>query len=182
MARAADGDVAAQKAVTRRLMKRVRSIAKGVLSDPFDIDDATQIALLEILSSAGVYRAQSRLEVWADRISIRVAMRVVRDRKARQLRLDSGQEPDQLAARTVQPSLPETPRAIQDYLRELSNDRRTAFVLRHVFEYSLDEIAQLTGASRNTVKDRLISARTEVRRRIRRELLTGKARRTKRRV
>jgi DNA-directed RNA polymerase specialized sigma24 family protein len=48
-------------------------------------------------------------------------------------------------------------------------------VLRHGFEYSIDEIAELTGVSPNTVKDRLLRAREAIRRIIRREQLLDAA-------
>jgi RNA polymerase sigma-70 factor (ECF subfamily) len=173
MSRAAARDVAAQKAVIRRLMSRVRRVVRALLSDSFDVDDATQIGLLEILSSAKAYKGQSALESWADRIAIRAAMRVMRDRTSRSARTDS-MEPDQLASRPpLSAQSFDTARQVQDYLTELSDERKTVLVLRHVLEYSVDEIAELTGVSRNTVKDRLLKARQELRRLIRRELVTG---------
>lgn len=173
MARAAAGDVAARKAVVRRVMNRVRTVAKALLSEPFDVDDATQIALMEILRSAKAYRGYSLLESWADRIAIRSAMRIMRERNVRSARTDSLREPDELESKPARSSSPNVPREIQEYLSELSSERRTVLVLRHVMEYSIDEIAELTGVSRNTVKDRLLRARQEVRRLVRRELLTG---------
>ena len=62
------------------------------------------------------------------------------------------------------------PRPILDYLAELPETRRVALVLRHVMDYSIEEIAELTGVSPNTVKDRLLHAREQVRRNIRREI------------
>jgi DNA-directed RNA polymerase specialized sigma24 family protein len=45
-----------------------------------------------------------------------------------------------------------------------------ALVLRHVLGYSVEEIAELTEVSPNTVKDRLVQAREQVRKTLRREL------------
>ena len=72
------------------------------------------------------------------------------------------------------------PRPVQEYLEQLSPSRRTALVLRHVLGYSVAEIAELTGVSPNTVKDRLLTARREFRRMIRRDLALapGAARRS----
>jgi DNA-directed RNA polymerase specialized sigma24 family protein len=44
-----------------------------------------------------------------------------------------------------------------------------AFVLRHLAEYSVEEIAELTGAPPGTVKDRLVSARKQLRTWLRRD-------------
>jgi RNA polymerase sigma-70 factor (ECF subfamily) len=62
------------------------------------------------------------------------------------------------------------PRAIIEYLGELPETRRVALVLRHVMGYSVEEIAELTEVSPNTVKDRLHHAREHVRKTLRREL------------
>jgi RNA polymerase sigma-70 factor (ECF subfamily) len=71
-----------------------------------------------------------------------------------------------------------TPRPLVEYLAELPETRRVALVLRHVMGYSIEEIAELTEVSPNTVKDRLLRAREQVRKTLRRELslLPGKAR------
>ena len=42
-------------------------------------------------------------------------------------------------------------------------------MLRHVLEYSVREIAQMVEAPEGTVKDRLVSARKQVRKMIQRE-------------
>jgi RNA polymerase sigma-70 factor (ECF subfamily) len=42
-------------------------------------------------------------------------------------------------------------------------------VLRHVLEYSIEEIASITESSPNTVKDRLLQARRQIRQGIRRD-------------
>ena len=49
---------------------------------------------------------------------------------------------------------------------ELPPERRTALVLRHVQGYSVAEVAKITGAPQNTVRDRLRKARATLRRRV----------------
>ena len=174
MKRAAAGEAAAQRAVVHRLMRRARNIARTLIGDPFDADDAAQNAMLEILKSARSYRGENRLESWADRIAVRSSMRVVRERSLRTARTDPSaliEELTSLAPRAGGEH--STARAVIDYLRQLSDDRKTVLVLRHVLEYSVGEIADLTGAPVNTVKDRLLRARQELRKMVRRERLTG---------
>jgi RNA polymerase sigma factor (sigma-70 family) len=57
----------------------------------------------------------------------------------------------------------------QEYLLRVSERQRTVLILRHGFEYSIDEIADLTGISPNTVKDRLLRGRSLMRKMFRRE-------------
>ncbi|NJK31187.1 MAG: DUF134 domain-containing protein [Deltaproteobacteria bacterium] len=60
------------------------------------------------------------------------------------------------------------PGEVGEYLDALSDERREALILRHVFDHSIDDIAELTGVSRNTVKDRLRVAREQIRKLIHR--------------
>lgn len=63
---------------------------------------------------------------------------------------------------------------------DLSERQRTVVVLRHALDYSIERIAALEGATASTVKDRLLRARTAMRRMFRREdLLTTELARTR---
>jgi RNA polymerase sigma factor (sigma-70 family) len=83
---------------------------------------------------------------------------------------DASVDPEELTADAVTPADHRVPRAIIEYLGELPETRRVALVLRHVMGYSIDEIAELTEVSVNTVKDRLHQGREQVRKTLRREL------------
>ena len=172
--RAGAGDTSAQEHLIALLGRRVRTIAVAILGHPQDAEDTIQLIFLELLQSASKFRGES-LHGWADRIAVRTAMRQARQRRMRTARLDAETELDQLDA----PARPARvdhgiPRPLLEYLAELPEARRTALVLRHVLEYSVREIAELTATSENTVKDRLLHARQQLRQRIRRELVTGR--------
>jgi RNA polymerase sigma-70 factor (ECF subfamily) len=49
-------------------------------------------------------------------------------------------------------------------------------VLRHMLDYSIDDIAELTEVSPNTVKDRLLHAREQLRRLVRRDRMIDQSR------
>ena len=155
-----------------RLRPRIARIARALLRDAADADDATQASLLEIMRSAESYRGDGSIDGWADRIAVRTTLRLARQRRVRGLRVDAI-EPDTLVEEPKGASLGEAiPRPVTEYLAELPETRRTALVLRHVLGYSIDEIAALTGASINTVKDRLLAAREQMRKHVRRDLAT----------
>ncbi|MFO0572151.1 MAG: sigma-70 family RNA polymerase sigma factor [Polyangiaceae bacterium] len=67
----------------------------------------------------------------------------------------------------------QAPRPVKEYLEQLPEVQRTALVLRHVMGYSVGEIAELTDASPNTVKDRLLRGAKEMRKLIRRDVAIG---------
>jgi RNA polymerase sigma-70 factor (ECF subfamily) len=164
------GDPAAQEHLVALLRRRVRTISISILGHAQDAEDASQCILLEILKSASSYRGDS-LYAWTDRIAVRTAARHARRRRVRAAHVDTEASVER-AATAVSPMSPEhtVPRPVLEYLSELPEARRTALVMRHVLEYSVKEIAELTETSPNTVKDRLLQARRQVRRRIRHEL------------
>jgi RNA polymerase sigma-70 factor (ECF subfamily) len=157
------GDPSAQRVVVGRLLQRAQRLAASLLGRGADASDASQASLIEILRCAGEYRGESSLERWADRIVARTALRFARhERRARGTAVDD--PPD----RAVFPPGDES-MMVQQYLDYLPAPQRAAIVLRHVFEYSVEEIAELTGVSVNTVKDRLLRGREQIRRHVRRD-------------
>ena len=182
MARVAAGESEAQRIVATRLIGRVRRVARSLLRDPADADDATQMGLVAILGSAAAYRGDAPLERWANRIAARTAMHMVRERRRRGGVVDGETNMDDLADPTTAMSGSDrTLGELEDHLAGLNDVSRTTIVLRHVLEYSIDETAELTGVSPNTVKDRLLRARDQLRKLLRREealdgALAGKGR------
>lgn len=145
------------------------------MRDASDADDAAQVALLEVLSSAGKFRGDGSIESWADRITVRTTMRHLKRRARDNARTQHAPDLDALPADDGAVDLSESLAGdVSDYLQRLSEAKRTALVLRHVLDYSIDEIAQLTQVSRNTVKDRLVSARQDFRRFVRQGQVTGR--------
>jgi RNA polymerase sigma-70 factor (ECF subfamily) len=100
-------------------------------------------------------------------------MRHARQRRVRATHCETSPDVEELGVRAPE-TVPshEIPRPLVEYLAELPEARRVALVLRHVMDYSVEEIAGLTATSPNTVKDRLLHARQQMRRSIRRDLAT----------
>ena len=168
---AAAGDRHAQHRLVKHLQRRVQSIALSILGNALDAEDTTQIILMEILKSAGSFRGEN-FQAWSDRIAARTAVRHARQRRIRGLRFESTDTLDDLPlpTHTFDSDLP---RDLVDYLSQLPETRRVAVVLRHVMDYSIEEIADLTECSPNTVKDRLLQGRGQLRRLIRRDRAIG---------
>jgi len=170
------GDRTAAEALTRKVLPTVRRVARALLTNRSDAEDATQLALLEVLRAAGTYRGTGPLESWARRIASRAVIRHAR--RARGMKpetspldleesLDSG---DELLRTTVLESLP---RPLEAYLDELPDVQRVALVLRHALGHTVPEIADVTNAPIPTVKSRIKKAHQELRRLIRRDLNIG---------
>ncbi len=154
---ASQGDCQAQRELAERLINRVRTSVAYLAPNYADKDDLAQRALLEVLRSAGSFRAESSLETWADRIATRTAMRLIKQR-ARQAEIvslvsepvDEGFHDGEEEARKTR-----LRNRLVNLLGRISPDRRNAVVLHFVHGYSVAEIAQMTEAPVNTVRDRL---------------------------
>jgi RNA polymerase sigma-70 factor (ECF subfamily) len=168
VSRALAGESRARRQIVEQLSRRVRGIALSILGNPSDAEDATQNIFLELFQSLPTFKGEN-LAPWADSIAVRTAVRHARQRRVRSAR-DASLDPEQLPLEAASPPEHRVPRAIIEYLGELPETRRVALVLRHVMGYSVEEIAELTEVSPNTVKDRLHHAREHVRKTLRREL------------
>jgi len=164
----ASSDFDAWSGVAKRLLPRIRMVARGLLRSDADAADATQNALLEVLRSAGNFRGESSLETWADRITVRVAMRAARRRGREAVDLDDAPEP--VAAPEENPN-ELLPRPLVEYLDRLSPARREVLTLRYMLDYSVVEISEALAAPRDTIKYRLKQALSELRSHVRRDQL-----------
>jgi RNA polymerase sigma-70 factor, ECF subfamily len=164
MARVAAGDASAQRVLVQRLAGRVRKLAGLLCRNAADADDAAQLALIEILRSAQGFRVATSLERWAERIAIRATLQTARRERARKGLLERWLPTDvqPWGSSATEPAVDQI--GLDTLLERLSSERQQAFVLRHALDYTVEEIAELTGAPVGTVKDRLVTARKQLRR------------------
>lgn len=174
MQQVASGDGHAQRLLANRLVVRVRRAASAIMRGSVDADDAAQHALIEILRSAASYRGDSSVERWADRITSRSVIRFARAVRRRNQTVESGLDAEQAPAEFPEERAAEgVVRGVDAYLAMLPESRREVLVLRHGLGHSVEEIAELTQASPNTVKDRLLAARRDLRKLIQRDRAIG---------
>lgn len=173
--RAASGDAEAQTWLVHQVLGAVRRVTRSLAHSASDADDAAQNALIEVLRSARTYRGLAPLHAWAGRIATRVALRHLAQERQHRRRVVPTDVAPPLGTERFEALTDELPQALRSYLDRLPLDQRTALVLRHALGYSLDEIAELTWVSRNTVKGRLRLGAATLRKLIRRD--TNRARR-----
>ncbi len=167
MAAVAANEPSAQRAVTQRLAPRVRKVAGLLCRSAADADDAAQAALIEILRSAASFRVATSLERWADRVTARTTLRTARRESSRRGLLERWVPADLLPWGAPAVRSPIDAVSLDALLNCLSRERLEAFVLHHALDYTVDEIAELTGAPPGTVKDRLVMARKQLRKLLR---------------
>jgi len=165
---AADGDTLAQQITAERLYDRIRTAVRYLSADHRDQDDWVHVVLVEILRSLGTFRGDASLESWANRIVFRKTMQLLKQSRRRDQLIGRDSDIPASAASThpgtgVDPMRILMRRHLARILRILSTERRTAIVLRLVYGYSIDEIARITRAPHNTVRQRLRRGRRQLR-------------------
>jgi RNA polymerase sigma-70 factor (ECF subfamily) len=170
--RAASGDARAQAWLARRVVGRVRRVARALARNAADADDAAQLSLIEVLRSAHGYRGEAGLDAWAGRIAARTTLRhLARERRMADSVVAEAPAPStSTATDELQEALP---RDLRCYLDELPEAQRTAIVLHHALGCSLDEVAEMAEVSPNTVKGRLRLGLAALRKLVRRDQAIG---------
>lgn len=174
--RAGQGDVQAQTWLVTRVLPKVRRIARTFLRSPADADDAAQTSLIAILKSASTYRGEAAIEGWAGRIAVRTTLRLAAERK-RERTLSASEEamPEEAAPEETR-SAEALPRELRAYLDALPEAQRTAVLLHHALDHSIDEIAETMDVSPDTVKSRLRLGLAALRKQIRQDIAIGRRR------
>jgi RNA polymerase sigma factor (sigma-70 family) len=167
LAQAAEaGDEGARRAVARRLFDRTRTTVRYLCGDTPDQLDLVQECLMEILGAIGCFRGESRLETWADRISVRTALRLLRkERRHREGHAAPGlDDPPEQGTPESDLQRSRLRARVAALYQKLSPERRTVVVLQVVHGYTLAEIAALTDTGLETVHSRFKMARKQLRR------------------
>src|SRR3989449_5070400 len=163
VARVLAGDRAAFGALAQRYAGVARRVARAVLSDPDDADDAAQDALLWALVKLDQYDPRRPFGPWLLRI---VANAATDRRRRRTVRRAEPLDPA-LVAGGSRPDVVAERRALAERLRgalaELPARRRMAVVLFDVEGYSHAEIAGILGIAEGTVRSEVFHARRRLR-------------------
>ncbi len=163
MARAVAGDRAAFGTLVQRYAGVARRVARAVLGNPEDADDAAQDAMLSALVKLDQYDPRRPFGPWLLRIVANAATDRRRRRTVRRAEpLDlgfvaGGPRPDTTAERRA------LAERLREALAELPERRRMAVVLFDVEGYSHGEIAEILRIPEGTVRSEVFHARRRLR-------------------
>lgn len=176
------GDDAAFEQVVRELGGRMLAVARRILRDETEAEEAVQEAFIALHRKASEFREESKLSTWLHRVVVNAALMRIRKRKARPEESLDEQLP-QFAddGHHAAPVAPWTPadealeqQETRDFVRAtidgLPETHRTVLMLRDIEELSTRETAELLELSENAVKVRLHRARLALREQIDRRL------------
>lgn len=175
--RVAGGDTAAFEDLMRRHNPTLFRVARAILRDDAEAEDALQEAYLQAYRTIGGFRGESKLSTWLARIVANEALMRLRKRKRRAAIVplhasassDELQEiPDTNMNHTPEVSAQRTEMRLllEHVIDSLPDDFRAVFVLRAVEELSVEETALVLGIPQPTVRSRFFRARALLRERL----------------
>ena len=177
---AAAGDHAAFERIMRKNNRTLFRVARAILRDDTEAEDALQAAYLGAYRNLASFQGDSKLSTWLSRIVINEA--IGRSRKiARQgtsVPIDHAAEADspvlQLVSKEPGPEeeamRSETRALIERHIDALPEAFRAVFMLRGVEEMTVEETAHVLGIPEATVRTRFFRARAALREAIAREM------------
>jgi RNA polymerase sigma-70 factor (ECF subfamily) len=179
------GDRDAFTWLMRRYNRRLYRVARSVLRDDAEAEDALQDAYLQAYRALPTFRGESALATWLTRIVVNAAL--MRQRKTGRLAdvielgadfgADDATAPRPAGDRLDEPAQPElaalraqTRRLIETGIDKLPAAFRTVFVLRAVEELTVEETAATLDIPEATVRTRYFRARAMLREALAREI------------
>ena len=166
---------AAVEVMMRRYNARLFRVARSILKDGAEAEDALQEAYLDIIRRIDGFRGKSSLGTWLTRVVINRSLMRLRSQRRQSVLVpfapeggeslgpkESGVVDRRLESplRTLQRS--EVRRLVEQKLDELPLDFRTVFVLREVEDLGMAEIGELLDIPTVTVRNATLSSKAFV--------------------
>jgi len=176
------GDKAGFEALMRRHNTRLFRVARSILRDETEAEDALQDAYVQAYRAAAQFRGDAELSTWLTRIVINQALMRLRKKKRERIVVpfrtsvaaDEDRIDDMADAKAESPSdatlRAEVRRVIERRIDQLPVAFRTVFVMREIEEMTVQETADCLGIPPSTVRTRLFRARALLREALERDI------------
>ena len=181
--RIARHDQAAFEVLMRRHNGKLFRVARAILKDDAEAEEALQDGYLDAYRHIGDFRGGARLSTWLTRIVINQALMRLRKQRRDRIVVPIGDgratEPDQAEADVTDERSESPPgatlraeirRALEHRIDELPTAFRTVFVMREVEDMTVDETAECLSIPAATVRTRLFRARAMLREALARDM------------
>jgi RNA polymerase sigma-70 factor, ECF subfamily len=162
LAAVASGDMQALEHLFGKYQATVYQTALGITRDPSIAEEVLQDTFFRLYRHAGRLDGSLPLAPWLYRVAINLCYNRLKGLRAwtdsfhelaERLFMPSNNSPERSAERNELQVL------VQQALAELDPKHRAVLVLYYLHEYSVQEIAEITGVPDGTVKSRLFHAR-----------------------
>jgi RNA polymerase sigma-70 factor (ECF subfamily) len=173
----------AEVAVWHRYAAFVHQVAHRSLGSRHDAEDILQQVFFSLFTRIETLEKPSALRSFIFSITVRTLRTELKRRRVRRwvTLSDTGEVPD-VSIPGVDPATTQLLRRFYRLLDRLGAEDRTIFVLRHIQEMTLEEVAEVTELSLATVKRRLQKASQRVTKEFEGEVEQARALETVRRV
>lgn len=164
--------------VMRRHNRMLYRIARSVLRDDFEAEEALQEAYLAAYRGIGTFRGGARLSTWLARIVLNEAYARLRRRKPQAVVVPLPAPEDSMIDEDAPAPEASAMRAelralLERKIDELPEQFRTVFMLRDVEELSVEETAACLAIAAATVRSRAFRARALLRESLARDIDTA---------
>ena len=138
----------------------VRAVCHRIVINSADAEDATQMALISIVRALPSFDRRSKFSTWVYRIATNAALDEIRRTQRRAIPTNDdtvfdGNPRDALSAVDAQID-------VSQALAQLSEEYRTAVVLRHVVDMEYEDIAIALEIPVGTVRSRIARGRAQL--------------------
>lgn len=164
----ARGDVAAFETLYARHRGMLYRFLLRSVRDPHRTDELFQETWSRVISARARYQPQAKFSTWL----LQIAHNLMIDGSRRTRPISGSDEADVALANVAMPEREQPDHTLSDFERrrglqraieQLPDEQRTAMLLRLENDLSLEEIAEVTGVGRETVKSRLRYAMNRLR-------------------
>lgn len=176
--RAANGDVNAfERLITQNKQQIYRTIFR-ITKIREDAEDQMQETFMRAYRGLKYFQGNSKFKTWLTQIAVNQALMCLRKRRNNlglPVRSENDPNSEELILLDVAESRPnpeqqwaqtEMANHLEAEVNRLPKGLRSAFILRHVHEYTSIEVAMALGISTDAVKSRVLRARRKLRERI----------------
>jgi RNA polymerase sigma-70 factor (ECF subfamily) len=157
------GDLRAYERLYAMHGARMKNLARNVLGNPIDAEDAVQETFLKVQRSIASFRGQSSFVTWTYRILINTCYDARRSRlRKKEVANDDSEETPRLELRApgAHPSLR---MALERALAKLTQHQRDVFLLYEVEGFRHAEIARMLEMTETASKNTLFQAKKNLR-------------------
>ena len=163
--RARRGDLAALDTLVRKYQHMAYTIAYQIVGNADDAQDVCQESFIKLYRAISRYRPKQKFSAWFYRLVVNAAIDFRRREKRGRVSFEEEKErPDGDSW-----SHSDLRMSLERVLDELSPKQRSAFVLRDLQGFTIQEVARILGCSPVTTRVHLHNARSRIRKKMENE-------------
>ena len=168
------GDKKAFGKLVKKYQDKVLYLAYDLIGNFDDAQDIAQNAFLRALNGINNFKSQSSFSTWLYRIVVNLSIDFKRAKsRKRHVSIEKSQDEDAKSIENIlkdnylQPDqiaeLKDFTKQVNNALKKLPHNQKTAFILRHYHDMNMQEIAEILGCKPGTIRSHLFRAINKLR-------------------